>query len=153
MLMLMKRPRATATVTRNTDGSETKITLAHFPVFGNDVDDYESEAVEAGYEIDDWSGQTLKRVNDEGDLQKPQEATVYTNIEPATPQKLKRGGEDEKALGCDPGAIHVYVLGDGEDVADINTDDSSSFEATYNGHPGTFTCPAGVDNCSDIEVT
>ena len=26
--------------------------------------EYESEAVEAGYEIDDWSGQTLKRSDD-----------------------------------------------------------------------------------------
>ena len=60
---------------------------------------YTSQAVDTGHAFDDdWSGQTLKRSDGEA-----QEATVYTNIDPATPQKLKLGedvSDTDAVWGC-----------------------------------------------------
>ena len=77
-------------VTRNTDGSVATIALTHDSV-GNK---YTSEAVGSNY---GWSGQTLKRDNRTDAEPMPttkDEATVYTNIDPATPQLLKYASDD-----------------------------------------------------------
>ena len=129
----------TVTVSRETgSGGEIEIKLAHGD--GGVTAEYPPDAVESGYEIDDWFGQTLNR--DDEDVTTPQEATVYTNIDPATSQKLKRGGVGNAELVI-PGLMNVYVLGDGEDVDDIISD-MSAFEATYNGVSGTFKCPTDI---------
>ena len=49
----------------------------------------QGKAVDSGHEIDGWDSQTLTR--DSGTTRKPklEEATVYTNIEPATGKKLR----------------------------------------------------------------
>ena len=126
----------TATVTRETavSGGDTTITLT-----GTVTDvEYTSGAVDTGHEIDGWSGQTMSR-SDEDDLPTPETATVYTNIEPATEQKLTLG---DATNAVPRGANDTIVLDPGEDVADINMDvmDMDTFRATYNGIPGTFTC-------------
>ena len=139
----------TATVTRGTavSGGDTTITLTGTVT----TVEYTSEAVDTGHEIDGWSGQTMSR-SDEDDLPTPETATVYTNIDPATEQKLTLGDADSAAPN--PDASNLYVLGAGEDVADINMDiaDMDTFSATYNGIPGTFTCGDAGD-CTTIEVT
>ena len=135
-------------VTSDTNG-DTTIMLTMVPGTG----DFDPEEVDANHIIDGWPGQTLKRGGTE-DLMTPQEATVYTDIEAATEQKLKRGGEGEVALGNpDVSMAHVYVLlGNVEEIDDIN-DNESTFRATYNGESGTFTCPDDNDNCNAIEAT
>ena len=107
---------------------------------------YTSEAVDTGHEIDDWSGQTLKR-SDAKDLPTPQEATVYTNIDPATQQKLKLGDGNTVAVTA-PDATNVFVLDSGQDDDETINMDESSFRVAYNGVPGTFTCVG--DACADI---
>ena len=135
------------TVKRNTDGSEATITLTHEPAA--DVK-YSSQAVDSDeiddWTGDDWSGQTLKR-SDDMELPTPQEATVYTNIEPATPQKLKLG-DGNLASVTPPDATNVFVLDSGQDEDDTINMDESMFRITYNGVPGTFTCVG--DSCADI---
>ena len=138
-----------ATVVRETavSGGDTTITLTHSGA-GADV---EYGTPVTGNEIDGWPSQTRSR-SDEDDLPTPQEATVYTNIEPATEQKLTLGDADTPATM--PNVNNLYVLDPGEDVAAINMDvmDMDTFSATYNGIPGTFTC-ADADSCATIEVT
>ena len=146
------------TVTRETtvSGGETEITLvpadgatpAHAEV------EYSIGPVDPGHEIDGWSGQTMSR-SEEMVLDTPQEATVYTNIDPATEQKLTLGGEMESAPDAD--GNNVYVLDPGEDVDAINMDVmdmdmDTFFSATYNGIPGTFTC-AAFANCVSIATS
>ena len=137
----------TTAVTRNTGGSETTITLTHTTgsTEANAVK-YTSEAVDTGHKIDNWSGQTLKR-SDDTNLKTPQEATVYTNIDPATPQKLKLGDGDTTVTT--PGATSVFVLDSGQDDDATLNMDKSMFRAAYNGVPGKFTCEAG-DTCANI---
>ena len=141
------------TVTRGTavSGGETEITLVPDEETSAEAEvEYTSGAVDTGHEIDGWSGQTMSR-SEEGVLDTPQQATVYTNIDPATEQKLTLGDADEAAPP--PDASNLYVLDPGEDVADINMDvmEMDTFRGTYNGIPGTFTCGAGT--CETIEVT
>ena len=90
--------------------------------------------------------------SEETALPTPQEATVYTNIDPATEQKLTLGSETTSATSAD--GNNVYVLDPGEDVDTINDDvmDMSTFRATYNGIPGTFTCADGT-NCVEIATS
>ena len=136
-------------VTRNTDGSETTITLTHDTGGATAIAvKYTSKAVDTGHKIDGWSGQTLKR-SDDTDLPTPQEATVYTNIDPATKQKLKLGDGDEVAVTV-PNATNVFVLDSGEDDDETINKDESSFRVAYNGVPGTFTCVG--DTCADINT-
>ena len=130
----------TITVKRSTDGSETTIMLTT----DDDTVKYTSQAVDTGHEIDDWSGQTLKRSSSDGEAQ---EATFYTNIDPATPRKLKLGDDATTDVGVPrASATNVYLLDSGQDV-DMDT---RMFRATYNGIPGTFTCAALVINCAPI---
>ena len=132
-------------------GGETTITLTHAgDSSAVEEVEYTSGAVDTGHEIDGWSGQTMSR-SEEDVLDTPQQATVYTNIDPATEQKLTLGDADTAATS--PDASNVYVLDPGEDVADINMDvmEMDTFRATYNGIPGTFTCGAGT--CATIDLT
>ena len=148
------------TVTRKTvvSGGETEITLV--PDGESDAQaavEYSIGPVDSGHEIDNWSGQTMSR-SDEDELPTPQEATVYMNIEPATEQKLKLGDADATTPVAPPAPSqdNLYVLDPGEDVDAINMDvmDMDTFRATYNGIPGMFTC-ADADICenNDIAVT
>ena len=135
----------TIAIKRNTDGSETTIMLTHTGgnMDANAVKYKSGEAVDA---IGDWSGQTRKRSDNEH-LLTPQKATVYTNIDPATRQKLKLGDGDAARVSA-PSATNVFVLDSGQDDDDTISMDESTFRVTYNGIPGTFTC-AG-DDCVDI---
>ena len=77
----------------------------------------------------------------------PQEATVYTNIEPADRQKLEYGG-DEGNVGLPPPSATVSIMVDaGQDDGDIN--DDMEFTGSIGGVPGTFMCD---DTCGVIET-
>ena len=144
-------PTETVSVSRKTDESGSEIDIDLAPA--DDASMYTSNAVKSGYEIDVdvWSGQTLKRGGDD-DLGTPQEATVYTNIDPATEQLLRLGDADTAVM---LGANDVLVLDPREDVATINDEvmEMDTFGATYNGIPGMFTCGAGAVECAMIETT
>ena len=134
-------------VTRNADGSVTTITLTHNVDNASDMVEYTSRAVDTDHEIAGWDGQTLKRSSDDVDdmLATPQEATVYTNIEPATERKLTYGGDDATsgATVPPPSSANPIVLDAGQDAAEINMPAQGTarmFTGTIGGVAGTFTC-------------
>ena len=132
-------------VKRSTDGVTTTVTLTtteESPI------PFTRKAVDTGYEINGWIGQTLKRggIGVVG-LLTPQEATVYTNIEPSTPRKLKYGGDDSTAGAVpDPaGADTVtFVLDAGQGTTSSLNIESvyRQFTGAYGSISGTFTCAA-----------
>ena len=116
-----------------------------------DEDEYSSKAVDTGHRIDGWVGQTLTR--NVGSTRRPklEEATVYTNIEPATGKKLKYDfTEDSTAVTA---LTLPFVLDSGQaPVAKLMT--AMEFTGKYGSIPGTFTCDgataAACDTC-DVE--
>ena len=130
----------THTMTRSTDGSVTKITLGqnlNVPI------EYTSEVVDAGHVIDGWDGHTLKRNSGSTAMPRPDEVTVYTSIEPATPGKLKYGGTGAPAIPML--SSYQFVLDAGQDMDDGELADEFTgiFIAGSSRIPGTFTCRAG----------
>ena len=129
-------------VTRTTDGNTTTITLTHesgeVPTLG-----YESEAVDPN---NGWMGQTLKR-SDTDDattevLTTPQEATVYTNIKPATQGKWKFMGTDAPAL-----TVMAFVIDADQELTNMDGDTFTGayIRADKTRIPGTFTCGTNCD--------
>ena len=89
----------------------------------------------------------------------PEEATVYTNIKPATPQKLKYGGTETGDVAVPtPGNLNVFVLalGQGSDGAlsrETETENvARTFRGAYGDASGTFTCAAAATTCTDVET-
>ena len=119
-----------STVASSTTGKVT-ITLDHGP---DDTIDYASKAVDSGYEIDGWDSQTLTR--DSGTTRKPklEEATVYTNIEPATAKKLKIDLGDVGGL-----TSPRFVLDSGQGP-ESKLVTAMEFTGKFGSIPGTFTC-------------
>ena len=135
-------------VTRNTDGSVTTITLTHNVDDDSDDVEYTREEVDPDHAIDGWDGQTLKR-GDTEDLPASQRATVYTNIDQATRQKLKYGGDDEAVPT--PGNLAQFVLGPGQGN-DESINMARSFTGAYGSIFGTFTCADDATNCGTVET-
>ena len=127
----------TTGVTRSTDGNVTKITFE----LGDANPEYTSEAVDTGHEIDEWNGYTLKRNAGSPAMPQPDEATVYTDIKPATPGKLKYGGDGNPMV---PPLTHFqFVLDAGQGVdADLDEEFTGVLITGGSRIPGTFTCPA-----------
>ena len=134
-------------VSRSPDG-DTTITLTH--VADTDAK-YISGAVDTGHGIAGfagWMGQTLKRDNSkaadtEADIDavpadEMDEATFYTNIDPAKPGKLKfskmvPAGVEEFAIAAD-----LMI----EDLAEDDTFRAELIRTDGSRIPGTFTCDA-----------
>ena len=138
-------------VERSTDGITT--TVALMPQ-DTDTIGYTRKAVDTGHEINGWIGQTLTRGDGTDGLAIPEEATVYTNIEPSTPQKLKYEGTGDDAVPA-PGNLFVFVLdaGQGNDGS-LNMEKENmarKFRGAYGDASGTFTCAADA-TCTAIET-
>ena len=128
---------ASAGVARKTDGSIATIELTPGSGDADTVEYTAAEAVDVGHEISGWDGQTMKR-SDADDLPTPQEATFYTNIAPAKPQKLIIA-ED----GTLPTEQFVLDAGQGNIASLI---EAGRFTGAYGRVRGTFTCEA--DTCT-----
>ena len=147
---------AGAGVTRSTitAGSVTEITLAHA---GTNDNKY-TPTDETDYRINGWPGQTLTRDDrnpeeEESMATDKDEVTVYTNIDPATPQKLTYGGT---GTAVPPLSNTVtFVLDPGQDDDDsINmeislTETVRSITGVFSGVRGTFTCDDTI-SCASI---
>ena len=138
-------------VSRSPDG-DTTITLTH--VAATDAK-YMSGAVDTGHGIAGWMGQTLKRDNSkaadtEEDIDavpadEMDEATFYTNIDPAKPGKLKLVpvvGVEEIAIAAD-----LMI----EDLAEDDTFRAELIRTDGSRIPGTFTCDTDP-SCDAVEV-
>ena len=111
---------------------------------------YVSKAVDADHRINTWIGQTLTR---DAPVAIPEEATVYTNIRSAEPQKLKYGGTDDGVPTPDNLNVFVLASGQGSDgVLSTTVDDTArTFRGAYGEASGKFTCAAD-DTCSAVET-
>ena len=133
----------------------TTIELTHVADDTDEVE-YASEAVDTGHDITGWMGQTLKRDNSEAadaeadidavPANEMDEATFYTNIDPAKAGKLK-----EVPATADVDEITV----DSSLMLDVLTDEDDTFMATIvltdgTEIPGTFTCDE--DSCPEVTV-
>ena len=142
---------ATVGVSRSPSGVTT-IELTHVADATDEVE-YASEAVDTGHEIAGWMGQTLKRDDSEAadteadtdavPAEEMDEATFYTNIDPAKPGKLKEVPET--------GVVEIAV--DADLMLDGLTDEDDTFRAELirtdgTRIPGTFTCDA--DSCGAV---
>ena len=123
-------PNKDNSVVTNSTDDKIKITLKHSDM---DTKEYSSEAVDTDHEIDDWVGKTLTR--DVGTTRRPklEEATVYTNIDPATGKTLKIVIDSELE------ASYPFVVDSGQDI-DSKLAAAKEFSASYGRIPGTFTC-------------
>ena len=145
---------ATVGVSRSPSG-DTTIELTHDADATNEVEYDPGKAVDTGHEIAGWMGQTLKRDNSEAadteadtdavPADEMDEATFYTNIDPAKPGKLK----DVPATGVEEIAVDADLMLDGL------TDEDDTFRAELirtdgTRIPGTFTCDA--DSCAAVTV-
>ena len=126
------------TMTRKTDGSGTKINLANSSA-SNTILEYTSEVIDVNY---GWDGHTLKRNAGSTAMPRADEVTVYTNIEPATPGKLKYGGDDEPVIPML--SSFQFVLDVGQDMDDTELDEEfrGIFITGSSRIPGKFTCSA-----------
>ena len=82
----------------------------------------------------------------------PEEATVYTNIVPATPRKRTHGGDEPTSGDVPaPAATLPFVLdADQGDDDSLNMGMARTFTGAYiGGVSGTFTCADG-DTCTDV---
>ena len=130
-----------STVTNSTD-DEVKITLKHS---ATDTKEYSSEAVDTDHEIDEWVGKTLTRDVGTTRRPKPEEATVYTNIEPAT-------GKNLKFILSDTPLSYPIVVDTGQD-SDSKLKTAREFSATYGPISGTFSCDDGADvDCTIVTM-
>ena len=141
-------------VSRSPSG-ETTIELTHVADATDEVEYDPGKAVDTGHEIAGWMGQTLKRDNSEAadaeadtdavPANEMDEATFYTNIDPAKAGKLK----EVPATGVDEITVDASLMLDGL------IDEEDTFMATIvltdgTEIPGTFTCDA--DPCAAVTV-
>ena len=138
-------------MTRTTD-DVTKVKIS--PTTADTVD-YKSKTVGAAdFKYGEWTTQTLTRGgSDTAGLLTPEEATVYTNIENATPRKLTYGGDEPTGAATipAPSADVSIVLTDNKDVSmlHVSADTARTFTGTISGASGTFTCAAS-QACAEI---
>ena len=149
---------AADSVARSPEGVTT-ITLAHAADLEATTNEYTSEVVDTGHEIEGWIGQTLKRDDSMAATMEVEaepatimdEVTAYTNIDPATRGKLMYEGIDNAIPD-----IAVYRI---EVEADqmYSNDDGDTFRGAFIRTDGTrilgtFTCDADV-SCAAISST
>ena len=97
--------------------------------------------VDTTHGIDDWPHKTMERF-DADDLKTRQEATVYTDIEPATPQTLRvNRRSDVPETGTSPFVLEA----DQDDDTILNMANTArSFRGAYGDISGEFTCAAAA---------
>ena len=145
-------------ITRSTDGSDTTVTL--MPDSGDAATVEYMSANEETPVIDGWIGITLNR-SDDSLLLTPQDATVYTNIEASTMQKLMYGEEDGTAVPVIPTGTGIsaldFEIDPDQDLDAINDDMNMDKELTgsyimADGEriPGTFSCAAA--DCTEVTM-
>ena len=139
----------TVAVSRSPSGVTT-IELTH--VAGTEEVEY-AKAVDTGHEIAGWMSQTLKRDDSEAadtdadtdavPADEMDEATFYTNIDPAKPGKLKDVSTVDLAEIAVDADLVLVGLTDEDDTfrAEIIRTDGTRI-------PGTFTCDA--DSCAPV---
>ena len=149
---------AMVTTVRSPEGVTT-ITLTHDATDENEVG-YESETVKTSHEIPGWMGKTLTRDDsaeatmelDAVPATEMDEATVYTNIDPAMRGKVKYEGTGDGGI---PAITVMRIEVEADEM--YSSDDGDTFKGAFirmdgTRIPGTFTCDAD-DGCADIEAT
>ena len=135
----------------------TEITLTHVVA---DNDNKYTPTDETDYRINGWPGQTLTRDDrdpavEESMATNDDKVTVYTNIDPATPQKLTYGGTGTPTPVPPLSNTVTFVLDPGQDDDEsINMDISvaetvRSITGVFSGVRGTFTCD-DITSCAVI---